>query len=101
MDMKEKDRTKEYDHCINCIIEENQINLDEILLTKNGESITVADFIMKTKYMSPWHRRLINNFRDIKEVHGDVKAYMRRYIEEKVNDGFKFKGQSGEESKSR
>ena len=93
MDMKEKDRTKAYDYCIDCIIEENQIDLDEVLLTKSGESITVADFIMKTKCMSPLHRRLINNFREIKEVHGDVKTYMRGYIEEKINDGFKFKGQ--------
>lgn len=56
-----KDRVGKYEYYIDRIVAENQIKPDEILIKKSGESITVKDFVEKTKQMRHWHRRLLSN----------------------------------------
>lgn len=85
----------EYETYIKQAVKKNQMNQDEILLSRDGENITVADFIEKTKQMKPWHRRLINDFTELQRSRSDIREYMRKYIIEKLNDGFEFKQQNG------
>lgn len=86
-----RDKMMKYEHYIDQLVAENQIDIDEILMIKNGEKITIKDFVEKTKGMPPWHRRLLGNFAEIQGIHGDIKVYMRSYVDEKMNDGFQFK----------
>lgn len=80
-----------YESYIDQIISENHIDLDDVLLSKNGNEVSIADFVQKTKKMEPWHRRLISDLTELQMEHGDIRKYMQKYTEEKMDSGFGFK----------
>lgn len=79
-----------YEQIIDEIVKTRNLDLEEVLTREKDEVVTLRDFIVKSKKMTPWHKRLADNLCDIQAENGNILKYLREYTEDKIKSGFSF-----------
>lgn len=76
------------------IMKKENLNEQDIFIENGMDAITWGDFIKKVRFMTPWHRHLMENLSYLIENGGNVVGYLRHYAQDKLDYGFSFASES-------
>ncbi|MCD7907582.1 MAG: hypothetical protein LUH04_07860 [Clostridium sp.] len=76
------------------IMKKENLSEQDIFIENGIETVTWGDFIKKIRFMTPWHRNLIENLSYLMEKHGNVVGYLKHYAQDKLDNGFSFASES-------